>query len=77
MRRYRYSPKCGTRQGEHFCMVAPKIQMGYHCYYVSRDNVVHGREAMVLCVKAVQKAQQSCRAKSDRNVNGQYRALLE
>ena len=77
MRHYRRSPKRGTDGGNHFWVVAPEMQMGYYCHTLSGDYVIHGREAMVLCVETVQEAQQTRRARADTVANEHSSALLE
>ena len=52
-----HSYECGAGRGKHFRVVSPERQVGCHCYSLSGNNLVHGREAMVLCVEIVQEAQ--------------------
>ena len=77
MRRYRHSYERGTGRGNHSSVVPSKIQMGYHCYPRPRDNAVHGRKAVVICVETVEETQQPRSGRADGDANGYYGTFLE
>ena len=58
-------------------MVASEMQMGHHCYPRPRNNAVHGRKAVVLCLETLQETQQLGCRRADRLANNYRDAVLE
>lgn len=77
MRCHRHSFERGTRYRNDFSVVPQKRHVGHHCHHFSRNNVVHGRETIVFCVKTVQEAEQVRRGRADRGGNEHYKTLWE